>query len=137
MTRALVATALLVLAPMLALAEAEPDVRVFTTSFLTVRDPSALATVTYRLDEVDLALAGLGASLPNNFTQAESEARQRLNSPRGAAAMKRMQGAFEGLVVAWSHGVERLPAILINDRYLIYGVRDVDEALQLFAARVP
>lgn len=128
---------ILLLFPSAVFAEAVTDVRVFTTSYLNVSDVSARANATYRLDEVDRALAEFGTSLPANFSQAEIEARRRLNSPRGTAAMKRLQAAFEGVVMAWSHGVDRLPAILINDRYLIYGVADVDEALQLFAARAP
>ena len=132
-----VALVIVLLWPTFLMAETVSDIRVFTTSYLNVRDSGAIESVTYHLDDVDLALAEFGTSLPNNFAQAEVEARKRLNSPRGTAAMKRLQGAFEGLVMAWSHGVDRLPAILINDRYLIYGVRDVDEALRLFAVRVP
>jgi len=33
--------------------------------------------------------------------------------------------------------LEKLPAILINDQYVIYGIRDVDEALRLFAESRP
>jgi len=40
-------------------------------------------------------------------------------------------------VRAWSHDIEKLPAILINDQYVIYGIRDVDEALRLFAESRP
>ena len=118
-------------------AESVVDVQVFTTSFIPVRDKGKRADAVYYLDDVERALGGLAKGLPTNIRDAEAAAQRRLNTEAGQAALQLLQASFQGLVRAWSHDVEQLPAILINDRYLLYGVRDVDEALRLFEERVP
>ena len=42
-----------------------------------------------------------------------------------------LKRAYQGVVNAWMNNVAHLPAILIDDRYLLYGVYDVSEALAI------
>ena len=131
--------ALLCLVSFAGMAQAEPvaDVSVFTTRFLPVSDSNDRANAIYYLDDVDRALGEFAKGLPTNIAAAEVAARQRLNTVSGQASLQLVQAAFEGLVRAWSHDVAQLPAILINDQYLVYGVRDVEAALRVFEERVP
>lgn len=113
------------------------DVRVFTTSFMAVDDQSNRANAIYYLDDVERALASLAKGLPTELSVAEAVTQRRLNTAEGRSTLQQLQTAFDGLVRAWSHDIEKLPAILINDQYVIYGIRDVDEALRLFAESRP
>ncbi len=137
MPRALIALICLVSFGPMANAEAVTDVSVFTTRFIPVEDSNARADAIYYLDDVDRALGEIAKGLPNTIAAAEVAARQRLNSVSGRASLRLVEAAFEGLVLAWSHDVAQLPAILINDQYLVYGVRDVEVAVRLFEERAP
>jgi len=118
-------------------AETVVDVRVFTTSFIQVADRGHRADASYFLDDVERALARLAKGLPTELSAAEAATQRRLNTAEGRSTLQQLQVAFDGLVRAWSHDIEKLPAILINDQYVIYGIRDVDEALRLFAESRP
>lgn len=128
---------LLVMSVSVTQAETVVDVRVFTTSFIPVADRGHRADATYFLDDVERALASLAKGLPTELSAAETVTRRRLNTAEGRSTLQQLQAAFDGLVRAWSHDIEKLPAILINDQYVIYGIRDVDEALRLFAESRP
>jgi integrating conjugative element protein (TIGR03757 family) len=111
------------------------SVSVFTTSRLTVTRSRAVESTTYQLDEADELVRQLGTDLPNDQQAAQTEVFKRMAMPAGKAMVARLGKLFGGVVKAWSLGVTKLPAIVINERYVVYGVYSVDEAVQIFSSR--
>lgn len=72
----------------------------------------------------------LAAHLPTAPEQAAAIARQRL-ADGGAALQKRLALAYQGVVEAWSLGITRVPAVVVDRRYVVYGEADVDRAVSL------
>ena len=104
-----------------------PDVAVFTLSSMPVRAPG---TAVYVLDEGDRLAAALGRDLPRTADRAATEVRRRMD----AGVRIRLARAAEGRALAARLGVERLPAVVVDGRFAVYGVRDLDTALRLVAA---
>ena len=102
----------------------------FTLSSMPVR--GAGATV-YVLDRRDLAAAELGAGLPADRRRAAAEMRRRLASPSGRGLRAELAHAMAGAALAGALGIARLPAVVIDGRYVVYGVRDVGRARRLVA----
>ncbi|MBL5862132.1 TIGR03757 family integrating conjugative element protein [Serratia fonticola] len=87
----------------------------------------------FRLIELDAPVrieAELSAQLPSDQAQATAMVRQRLNAG-GLSLQKRMATAYQGVTDAWSLGVSKVPAVVVDQRYVIYGEQDVAQALAL------
>lgn len=85
----------------------------------------------FRLIELDAPVrieAELSAQLPSDQAQATAMVRQRLNAG-GMSLQKRMATAYQGVTDAWSLGVSKIPAVVVDQRYVIYGEQDVAQAL--------
>ena len=52
-----------------------------------------------------------------------------LRSPSGQAAIARMRDSAEATAVAWQHGIEKLPAVLVDEQFVVYGAFDVAFAI--------
>ncbi|MFV1849163.1 MAG: TIGR03757 family integrating conjugative element protein [Thalassospira sp.] len=115
--------------------ESIEDVVVFTTSAFPIQDPSQRASQVYELDATVGSLAALGENLPKDPQRAHAEVMRRLNDETWRDRFTAVQHALEGVSEAWMHNIQRLPAVLVNDRYLIYGVTDIDRALAWVEAR--
>lgn len=124
---------LLWLAPW-AMAESVQDVVVFTTSAYSITDPQQRVTTVYELDATLHSLSALGKGLPRDPRLAYAEVLRRLNDDHWRGRFVAVQHALEGVSEAWMHNITRLPAVLVNDRYLIYGVTDIDHALSYVEA---
>ncbi len=117
-------------------AEKVNTVTVFTTSFLNVGASTEDISVTqYLLDEPDMVLHELSKNLPGTLDEAMPEATNLINTSVGRNLIGRLETGFDGVVKAWSHKIKYLPAILINEQYLVYGVYNVDAALSLYRDR--
>ncbi len=42
---------------------------------------------------------------------------------------QRLAGAYQGMADAWSLGITTIPAIVVDQRYVIYGDTSLDQAL--------
>jgi len=76
---------------------------------------------------VDSALA---AGLPTDPTRAAAIARQRLQGGSDAL-QKRLALAYQGVIEAWSLGITKIPAVIVDRKYVVYGVQDVDRAVAM------
>jgi len=72
----------------------------------------------------------LVAHLSTDPEQAAAVAKQRLGHG-GAALQKRLVTAYQGVVEAWGLGITKIPAVVVDRQYVVYGVPDVDRALEL------
>jgi integrating conjugative element protein (TIGR03757 family) len=106
------------------------DVRVYTDDLHPVASQPGITVKVFKLDETQRLLSNLSANLPTDPSQAAAIARQRL-AQGGANWQARMQQASQGVADAWSLGIAKVPAVVVNGRYVVYGETDVGKALQL------
>lgn len=108
------------------------SVEVFTASHIPVFQVPSDATVV----ELD-ALAGLdeqlGYQLPANLQQAERIAQQRLQSPSFQVLAQRYEQAAMAISRAWMLRINKIPAVVVNGQYVVYGQPNVAAALALIA----
>ena len=104
------------------------DVVAFTLSSMPLRATGG-ATV-HVLDARDGYAEAFGADLPGDPERALAEARRRMATPSGRAALARIAGAAAGNALAARLGIEQLPAVVVDGRYVVYGVRDVARAVE-------
>ena len=102
------------------------DVVAFTLSSMPLRAGAGAAV--HVLDARDGYAEAFGADLPGDPERALAEARRRLSSPAGRAALARIAAAAAGNALAGRLGIEKLPAVVVDGRYVVYGVRDVAQA---------
>lgn len=79
------------------------------------------------LDTAEQLEAELSTDLPIDPKQAASLAQQRLRSG-GTDLQQRLADAYQGITDAWSLGITKIPAIVIDQRYVVYGEPDIETA---------
>ena len=104
------------------------DVVAFTLSSMPLREAGGVTV--HVLDARDGHAEAFGADLPGDPDRALAEARRRMATPAGRAALARIAEAAAGNVLAGRLGIEKLPAVVVDGRYVVYGVRDVARALE-------
>ncbi|OTA19824.1 integrating conjugative element protein [Xenorhabdus beddingii] len=68
------------------------------------------------------------ARLPANPRQAAIQAQALLQSPRWHQQEQQVIEAYRGVVNAWQSGVRKYPAVVFDDRDVVYGTADVAKA---------
>lgn len=107
---------------------AEPVIEVFTTAGQPVVNvPSGVAVL--ELDAPGRLDARLSRDLPADPDMTEAIMRERMATPEWQETADRYADSYLGLARAWQLGVEKLPAVVIDSRYVIYGEPDVAAAL--------
>ena len=87
-----------------------------------------------RVIELDLPArieAELAAGLPTDPTQAAAIVQQRLREG-GQDLQRRLGRAYQDVAQAWGLGITKVPAVVVDRRYVVYGESDVARA----AARI-
>lgn len=102
------------------------DIRVFTDRNHPVETPADVRVV--ELDAASRIEAKLAANLPADPAQAAAIVQQRLKNG-GADLQRRLASAYQDVTDAWSLGIIKIPAVVVERRYVIYGERDVTRAL--------
>ena len=114
-------------------------IEVFTSAHVPIRGSdtsgvreNALGKVThYNLDGIDQLQQTLSQALPNDPGQAKQLVLQRLQS-MDAALSHRLENAGNGLVQAMHYGIDRTPAIVFDRQAVIYGVTELDDAIEQY-----
>ncbi|TPB79362.1 TIGR03757 family integrating conjugative element protein [Burkholderia pseudomallei] len=70
--------------------------------------------------------ATLSQGLPANPREAAAEVRDRVGN---RAVTQQLTAAYQGVVDAWRIGVTKIPAVVVDQRYAVYGDTDVTRAL--------
>lgn len=102
------------------------DVRVFTDRHHAIEAPAGVHVI--ELDAPPRIEAELAANLPADPAQAAAIVRQRLQDG-GTSLQRRLADAYQGVTDAWSLGVTKIPAVVVDRRYVVYGETDVSRAL--------
>jgi integrating conjugative element protein (TIGR03757 family) len=105
---------------------AAAEVLVVTDRHHPVREASGARIV--ELDSPARIEAELSAGLPADPGRATDLARRRLRE-RGETWQRRLGHAYQGVVEAWGLGVDKIPAVLVERRYVVYGEPDVARAV--------
>jgi integrating conjugative element protein (TIGR03757 family) len=82
-----------------------------------------------QLDAGERLEVQLSAGLSTDPAQAALALRSRLQGPAGVQLGQELATAQQGLVEAWSVGVQKVPAVVVDRRYVVYGETDVNQAL--------
>ena len=104
------------------------DVVAFTLSSMPLRASGGVEI--HVLDARDGHAEAFGADLQGGPERALAEARRRVATPAGRAALERIASAAAGNALAGRLGIEKLPAVVVDGRYVVYGVRDVARAVE-------
>ena len=80
------------------------------------------------LDEPEELLQALSGDLPDVQNQAQVIAAERLRQQ--GMDQRQMQYAVQGLVDAWSLQVQKIPAVIFDKTYVVYGENNVDLAIE-------
>ena len=116
---------LLVLLP----AAAQAETWVITNQAHPVLAPSGTRIIL--LDDQQRLEEQLSRELPADPRQAEATIQRYLASPAGRRLQNDLALAQQGVTAAWSLGVEKLPAVVVDRRYVVYGEPDVTKAVTL------
>lgn len=103
---------------------------IYTTAQYPVKtaDPGILV---YQLDKVEQLEKSLFPRLSGNPNQAEKQARRIMQQPDWKTQEAQLAGAYQALITAWSIGVVKTPAVVFDNRYVVYGTTDAALAQQL------
>ena len=112
------------------LAQAD-DILVVTDSQHPVKVPISARLI--ELDQPARIKAELSAQLPANLARSAALVQLRLKDG-GIALQQRIGTAYQGVVDAWSLGVITIPAVVVDQRYVVYGEPDVAKAVALIEA---
>ena len=102
------------------------DVLVVTDSRHPVQAPAGVRVI--ELDQPAHIEAELTARLPADPAQAEALVRQRLLDG-GVDLQRRIGQAYQGVADAQSPGIVKIPAVVVDRRYVVYGEPDVPRAV--------
>lgn len=73
----------------------------------------------------------LSHQLPADPRQAATTIQSFLATPAGKRLQSDLAQAQQGVTDAWSVGVEKIPAVVVDRRYVVYGEPDVAKAVEL------
>lgn len=102
---------------------------VYTDSTHPVSSASPDIPVVY-IDAPERMQVDMFGTLPANAELAEKQARNFLSSPAFAAQQQQLTLAYQGLMKAWSLGLAKYPAVVFDDKWVVYGTTDVSVAMQ-------
>ena len=110
-------------------AAASPSVWVFTTEQLPPLKRLDLAHQVFVLDDIEKLLRALAFQYPGSEGKAEQKANVILNSQKGQALLAQIKRNAHSVAIAWQSGIARLPAVLIDEQYVVYGEYNVQIAM--------
>ena len=86
------------------------------------------------IDGIERIESTLGAGLPASAGLAEKTALKRLQQ-LGVQEREALQNAADGLVLAWQYQLRRYPAVVVDRRWVVYGVTDLSTAYAFYEER--
>lgn len=102
------------------------DVLVVTDSRHPVQAPPGARVI--ELDQAGRIEAELSAGLPADSARAAAIVPQRLRDG-GQDLQRRIARAYQDVADAWGLGIAKLPAVVVDRRYVVYGDADVARAV--------
>ncbi|BBI91910.1 integrating conjugative element protein [Serratia symbiotica str. Tucson] len=103
---------------------------IYTDSTHPIVGEHAADVTVVQLDAPDRLQAQLFGELPADSAQAERQARAVIASPVFQQRQQQLVGKYAGVTRAWSLGLEKYPAVVFDDKWVVYGTTDVAVATQ-------
>ncbi|MFC3941593.1 TIGR03757 family integrating conjugative element protein [Pseudomonas gingeri] len=120
---------LLPLALMLISALAQAETWVITDRGHPVTAPAGTRIIL--VDEQRRLEEQLSRELPADPSQAATSIQRYLTTPAGKQLQKDLASAQQGVTDAWSLGIKKIPAVVVDRSYVVYGEPDVAKAVGL------
>lgn len=76
----------------------------------------------------------MSQGLPADPNLAKAEFQRRYGGQRGASVLQEMRVAQQGVVDAWTLKIAKVPAVVVDRRFVVYGYTDVAHAEAVIAA---
>lgn len=93
--------------------------------------PASAGVRVIYLDAPDLLQKQLSVGLPKDPRLAAVEVQRRMSGERGREINQQLREAHQGVADAWSWGVKKIPAVVVDRQYVVYGNTDVSRAESL------
>ncbi len=106
------------------------EILVITDSHYPVRN-SINATV-IELDQPEKIKTNLSSDLSADPVKSTALAQERLF--KDGITLKQLEAAYQNVVNAWQLGITKIPAVVVDQRYVVYGEPDVIKAVALIGA---
>lgn len=106
---------------------------VFTTEQLPTLRHLDLASEVFVLDDIEPTLSALSFRFPGSEEKARARANTLLNSSSGLHLLDELKSNSNAVAMAWQSGIAKLPAVLVDRMYVVYGEYDIGRALQRVA----
>lgn len=119
-------TLLILTIPISSIAETK-DIIIFTTADYPITQLAANISV-YYLDVPEKLTSETFSSLPADSKSAEQQARKIMSSSEWQQQDAALRESFKGVIKAWSLGIEKVPAIVMEGRFVVYGTTNVEVA---------
>lgn len=86
------------------------------------------------LDRHEVVEERFSELLPDDPQEALKAANLLIGSPQWQMLQHQLSTAYSDLVVAWRLGIARVPAVVVDDQYVVYGQTDVQAAIERISA---
>ena len=104
-------------------------VTLYTTTFLPPIAFDGESPDVFFLDLPDQMIQGLSRHTPKHTAGMKPKnVMKKILAVEGETFFAQLNEQINGLVSAWMHGIESLPAIVLDDHYVFYGIYSVSEA---------
>jgi|SRR5471030_282241 len=84
------------------------------------------------LDAPERLQVDIFGTLSPDPAQAEQQAQNVIASAVFKERQQQLASVYQGLTKAWSLGLDKYPAVVFDDQFVVYGTTDVDAALGQF-----
>lgn len=102
------------------------EIWVVTDQAHVVQVPKAIRVI--YLDEPARIKSELNADLPSDPTRALFTVKERLRQG-GEDLQRRLALAYQGVIDAWKLRIQKIPAVVVDQRYVVYGDGDTSSAI--------
>lgn len=102
------------------------------TSRVEMVELAGVAIKYYQLDRAAILEEDINKLLPNSLAAASAFMGDYANSPEGKSIVREIVGGYQGVGLAYGLGIDKIPAVVINDQFVIYGTADAVKAIKYF-----
>lgn len=85
-----------------------------------------------KLDAVDDVERTLSLNLDRDPQAAQQQIKRRVSGIGQAQFTAQVRQAYQALITAIGHNIDRYPVVVIDGRYAVYGVMDISRAIALY-----
>ncbi|EFV1988362.1 TIGR03757 family integrating conjugative element protein [Salmonella enterica] len=97
---------------------------IYTTARYPVENPEP-GVVIQVLEDIHSLEQSLFPVLSQHPERAEQQAREQMKQPDWREQEARLTRAYQSLLDAYALGVEKVPAVVLDERYVVYGTTDI------------